>query len=76
MEETYLTGATPILDALVPSMDGHDENLLEMFHNEVVRRLGNGVDPFDDDVGKHVERSFKRRHSEDQCVAAWRTRLS
>lgn len=76
MEETYLTGATPILDALVPDMDRHDENLLETFHNEVVRRLGNEVDLFDDDLFKHVEQSFKRGRSEDQCVAEWRTRLS
>lgn len=74
MEETYRTGATPVADSI--AVDPIEEDLLEMFHNEVVRRLGNEVDPFDDDLFKHIERSFKRGRSEDQCLAEWRTRLS
>lgn len=74
MEETYRTGATPFADSI--GMDPVEEDLLEMFHNEVTRRLRNEVDPFDDDLFKHIERSFKRGRSEDQCVAEWRTRIS
>jgi len=74
MEETHRTGAAPFADSL--GLDSIEENLREMFHSEVVRRLGNEVDPFDDDLFKHIERSFKRGRSEDQCVAEWRTRMS
>lgn len=81
MEETYRTGATPLLDALVPAKDWHEEELLEIYRLEVERRLrlkslvpaeGDEEDAF----WLHVERSFKRGQPEAQCARDWLVRES
>jgi hypothetical protein len=81
LEDTFRTGATPLLDALLPEKDWPEEELLDMYRGEVDRRLGNigaqaVTDDVDDQFYEHVERSFQRGRSEAQCAGLWLTRLS
>jgi hypothetical protein len=76
MEETYRTGVTPLLDAILPDADWHKAEMLELFYTEVVRRLGSDGAVDEDGFFEPVERCFQRARSEEQCIAEWRTRLS
>lgn len=80
MGETYRTGATPLLDSLLPGKDWHEESLLEVFHLEVERQLlrkdGARAEAHREEFMHHVERSFKRGHPEEQCAREWLLRVS
>lgn len=81
IEETLRTGASPLLDALLPGKDWHEEELLEIYRLEVERRLRlKSLVPTDGDEAdafwRHVERLFRRGQPEEQCVRDWLVRES